>query len=464
MQRFLCPLLAAASLWIGWQTADALGRPRYGGALRIETHETVRSLDPADWSSGGMESIKEKMIPLIFERLVQLDENGRPQAALALSWQHDARYKRWHFHLRTDVKFHDGSVLTPELAAAALRASAEEWKSSAQGDTLLIESDKPRPDLLCDLARVSRSIFLRGADQKVFGTGPFQVGEWDPGRRALLVANDQHWAGRPFLDSLIIQMGRPIAEQLLDLELGKADFVEIWPNEMRRLPKDAKIWASSPHVLVALAFERGRPASEDARLREALALCIDRTTIHSWLLQKQGETAGALLPQKITGYAFLFSAKADMNQARQLIPKTGPAPAALALAYDASDPLARSMAERIQVNAREAGLTINVSSRTANPDARLVRLPIRTPLPAAALADLFSWLHLTDKDALPDRPSIEALHEAENAAISSYRVIPLFHVPEIFGSTPQLKTWITSGVDPFGDWRFDDMWLEIEKP
>jgi peptide/nickel transport system substrate-binding protein len=464
MQRFICPLLAAASLWTGCLAVEAFGRPRYGGALRIETHEGIRSLDPTGWPGIEIESTKEKLISLIFERLVRLNENGSPEAGLAVSWQHDVQSKRWRFRLRSNVKFHDGSAVTPGLVATALNASTMEWKASVQGDTLLIESDKPKPNLLCELALVSHSIFLRGNDQKVFGTGPFQLAEWEPGRSAHLIANEQHWAGRPFLDSLTIRMERPLAEQLLDLELGKADFIEVWPDEMRRLPKDAKVWVSSSHVLIALAFERGRPAFEDAGLREALALSIDRTAMHSWLLQKQGDIAGALLPQTISGYAFLFSAKDDMKKAQQLVPKTGNAPPTLALVYEASDSLARSMANRIAVNAREAGITVNVSSRPANADIRLLRLPIRSSMPALALSDLLASLRLTDSIALPDRTSIETLYDAEKEAISSYRVIPLFHIPEVYGSTPQLKTWTTKGVEPFGDWRFDDMWLETEKP
>jgi peptide/nickel transport system substrate-binding protein len=463
MQRFICRLLATASLLIAWRAGEVFARPRYGGTLRIETHETIRSLDPGEWPANGMEPAKEKLISLIFERLVRLDENGRPQASLALSWQHDAKNKRWRFRLRTEVKFHDGSVMTPELVVLALRASTTDLKPSASGEVLLIESEKPKPDLLFDLAQAAHSIFLRGTDQKVSGTGPFQLAEWEPGRRAVLVANEQHWAGRPFLDSLLIQMGRPLPEQLIDLELGKADFVEVWPNEMRRLPKDAKVWLSSAHVLIALAFERGRPSSEDVRIREALALSIDRVAIHNWLLQKQGEITAALLPQRMSGYAFLFSAKADMKRARQLVSKMGPAPSTLTMAYDASDPLARSMADRIAVNAREAGITINVSSRPSNPDVRLLRLPIRAPMPALALTDLLASLRLADMEPLSDHASIEALHDAENTAVSGYHVIPLFHVPEIFGSNSRLKTWTTTGVDSFGDWRFEDMWLEMEK-
>jgi ABC-type transport system substrate-binding protein len=463
MQRFTYPLLAVVSLWVGWHTVEAFGRPRYGGSLRIETHETVRSLDPTEWLANGIEPTKEKLIPLIFERLVRLDENGRPQTALALSWQRDAKCQRWRFHLRPDVKFHDGTLLTPELAATALRSQSMEWKPLAQGDILVIECDKARPDLLSDLAKVSRSIFLRGADQKIYGTGPFQLTEWESGKFALLVANERHWAGRPFLNSLKIQMGRTFKDQLDDFKLGNADFIEVWPNEMSDFPEDAKTWPSFSRVLIALAFEPGRPASEDARIREALALSIDRTKLN-WLLQKQGEIAGALLPQKLSGYAFLFSAKTDIKKARQLVSNAGQPPSALALGYDVADPLARSIAERIAVNAQDAKLTVNVSSRQTNVDIRLLRFPFRTPMPASALADLFALLHMPDMEPLLDHTSIDAVHAAESAVLSSYRIIPLFHVPEIFGSIPRLKSWTTTGVESFGDWRFDDMWLEMEKP
>jgi peptide/nickel transport system substrate-binding protein len=472
MQRIICQFLAAANLLIWWGNGEIYGRPRYGGVLRVEMHEAVRSLDPADWTANGIDSAKEKLLSLIFERLVRLDESGRPQPALAISWQHDSKNRRWQLYLRPDVKFHDGTVLTTEMAVAALRVSSAQqaptksWKLSALPDSVVIESDKPEPDLLFDLAQSSHSIFLRGADQKVFGTGPFQITEWDPGRRALLTANEQHWAGRPFLDSLDIQMGRPLAEQLVDLELGKADFIEVWPNEMRRIPKNARKWPASPsdHVLIALAFERGRPASEDSKLREALSLCIDRAAIYNWLLQKQGTITAALLPQKVSGYAFLFPTGTDTKKARQLAEKPGQPPPALVLSYDPSDPLARSMADRIGLNAREAGITVNVSSKPLNSDVRLMRLPMITPIPGKALINLLESFRLTEAGPLPAAASTETLYATENAAVSEHWVIPLFHVPEIYASSPRLKTWTTAGVGSFGNWHFDDMWMEIEKP
>ena len=68
--------------------------------------------------------------------------------------------------------------------------------------------------------------------------------------------------------------------------------------------------------LLALAFS---PRFDDARVREALALAVDRTSIHRVLLQRQGEVSGSLLPQWLSGYAFLFPDSADLARARALM-------------------------------------------------------------------------------------------------------------------------------------------------
>ena len=119
----------------------------------------------------------------------------------------------------------------------------------------------------------------------------------------------------PFLDGVEILLGRALRDQASDLDLGKADVVELGPNELRRQPAGRSVWSSSPVRVLALVFA---PRFDDARVREALALAVDRSAIHTVLLQRQGEVSGALLPQWLSGYAFLFPAAADLGRARQL--------------------------------------------------------------------------------------------------------------------------------------------------
>src|ERR1041384_1144859 len=133
----------------------------------------------------------------------------------------------------------------------------------------------------------------------------FTIDRWEAGRSALFRASEDAPGGRPFLDTVEVQLGRPLREQSIDLEVGKADVVELGPNELRRPAAGRKTWSSSPVRLVALVFG---PRVEDARVREALALAVDRSAIHTVLLLRQGEITGALLPQWLSGYAFVFPA------------------------------------------------------------------------------------------------------------------------------------------------------------
>jgi ABC-type transport system substrate-binding protein len=170
-------------------------------------------------------------------------------------------------------------------------------------------------------------IFRRGADGVTTCSGPFRIAEWQPGRHALLTANDAYWGGRPYLDDIELQMGRPPRDQAIDLELGKADLVELTPDDARRIAEHgARTWVSAPAELLALVFERGHTAVEDGQLRQAVALSIDRAAIQNVLLLKLGESTGALLPGWLTGYAFLFPARRVTSNARARWRPRSPSP------------------------------------------------------------------------------------------------------------------------------------------
>jgi ABC-type transport system substrate-binding protein len=114
----------------------------------------------------------------------------------------------------------------------------------------------------------------------------FAITQWDAGRQAVYEATESAAGGRPFLDRVEIVLARPLRDQSTDLELGKADLVELGPNELRRQPAGRKVWPSAPVRVLALVFG---PRVDDPRVREALSLAVDRGAIHRVLLQQQGE-------------------------------------------------------------------------------------------------------------------------------------------------------------------------------
>src|SRR5881628_2853238 len=100
---------AVISVALALSRVSAATRPQYGGTLRMDMRARVTSLDPAARPADPAEAAAAaKLQMLIFDRLVRVDDNGRPQPALALSWQSDPERKRWEFRLRPGVKFHDG--------------------------------------------------------------------------------------------------------------------------------------------------------------------------------------------------------------------------------------------------------------------------------------------------------------------------------------------------------------------
>ena len=460
MRRIVWPLFAASSLLLCMAAAAAV-RPHYGGRLRVEMRAAPNSLDPTAPERYAPYAVaRARVAELIFDRLVRLDAAAQPQPQLATAWQHDVQYKRWELWLRPAVKLHDGSPLTSQVVADSLSAANYGWRVRATVDTVIVESDSPQPGLLADLATTRYSIVKRDGDT-LAGSGPFRLSQWQPGQRAVLTANDDYWGGRPFLDAIEIQMGRGLRDQLIDLQTGRADVVEVAPDQARRSAQSGqRLVQSSPVDLVALVFVPGQAAADDARRREALARSLDRAAITTVLLQRQGEPAASLLPQWMSGYAFLFPAAPDLARARQLRAELSAA-LPLSLVYDSADPLGQAVAERIALNARDVGLTVRpfgelMSARPGNADVRLVHVRLGSADAGASLAEAAAALELPP----PTRAGLdtpEALYDSERALLQDFRVVPLFHLPETYLLSPRVHDWMEG---PAGGWRRENVWVE----
>jgi ABC-type transport system substrate-binding protein len=353
-----------------------------------------------------------------------------------------------------------GGVLRVEIGAAvnslqpaSAATNSEEGAAREQLDSLLY--DHRNPD---------------GTFSGVVGSGPFQIAEWEPGKHATLSANENALSGRPFVDSIQIQLGRAARDMLLDLELGKADLAEIPVEQSRRAAdRGVRVSMSQPDELLALVFPGGRKITDDAHVREALAAAIDRASLVNFILQKNGEAAGGLLPQWSSGTAFLFSTTADAGRAKELWAQITRSPK-LVLGYDSGDPLEQSVAERIVVNAREAGITLMAQAIPgAGPattpgsavDARLMRMRMPSPLPRVALMNFLTVLGPVakiDASPLPDPASPQDIYDRERAVVSSYRVAPLVWLPQVYGLSTRVRNWKAPG--PGETWPLADVWLE----
>jgi len=141
----------------------------------------------------------------------------------------------------------------------------------------------------------------------------------------------------------------------------------------------------------------------------------------------------------------MFSGATDISRAKELRADAAAfvVISPIALAYDFSDPLARLAAERIAVDAREAGIVVqpyaesHLYSKAArgsmNADAVLLRVPLQSLDPSVALAARIDDLGLSQESspAILGTMRPEDLLEIERKLLESNRVLSVAHVPQM---------------------------------
>jgi peptide/nickel transport system substrate-binding protein len=405
------------------------------------------STAPADyWDSA-------RILAMIADNLVKTDVLGRAQPSLATHWQSDMNGRRWQFTLRRGVKFHDGSAASAAAIAQILGERHSEWIVRGSGDLLIIESDSSGSSMLAELALPQNAILKHSANGLPVGTGAFRVADFQPGKLLKLAANEESWAGRPFADAVEVELGRSLRDQAIALELGKTDVIETLPQPPALNIGPQRVRTSLPVELMALVFPANSKAP-DTRVRDALALAIDRKPIQSVLLKGAGEPAASILPNWMTGYSGVFPAQANIQRAKVILADSRQP--ALTLSYDPRDPQAQLIAERIALNAREVGITLQVSLSGAA-DVSLVRIVLPSSDPATSLREAARELRL--QQPLIHGNSVDDLFPAERGLLDGHAVIPLFHLPVASAAGARVRNWQPGRT---GDWNLSGIWLEAD--
>lgn len=476
--------------------------------LRVEVHAVRVSFDPREWQMGSVEAAgNEKLAELVFERLAALDNYGRFQPVLATDWLHDASSRRWQFTIRAGVRFSDGSMLTAADVVAALQPLLPGAQQiSVSGNAIVIKSIVPAPDLLEQLASGRYLVYRTTANGALVGTGPFVLGEAPGGAgqsgekesaspradissgavsrgggsHLFFRANEDAWSGRPFVDGIDVTLGVPPLRAMFDLQLGKADLIELSPDLVPRARQAGlRVWTSEPMTLYGLRFDEAQSLASDVRLREALSLSFDRGTMANVLLQKQAEPAAALLPEWLSGYAFLFNVDTSLERAKELrrglsLNEAGVAEP-LRLRVDPAGDLAKLLGERVAVNARQAAILVQVFSR---PVARAgVAAPVSSEpaagvhlfawhysslSPRAELDSMFAAYNLTEPPEVnATSTEYEQLYARERRILEEWRVLPLLTEAESVGLGPTVRDWMPAS---WGEWHLADVWLELPEP
>ncbi|HET8587326.1 MAG TPA: peptide ABC transporter substrate-binding protein, partial [Candidatus Limnocylindria bacterium] len=320
----------------------------------------ARSLDPAHIADAG----DVQLMLQLYAGLTRLDEAGEPYASLAESWDVSADGLTYTFHLRRGLTFSDDAPLSAadvrrswlRLLDPATGASAPDVLSIVVGArerlagapesavgisapderTLVVRLRQPAgyfPSITATPATFVVPPTARATDDwqtptAFVGSGPYVVARQD-GADLLLRANERYVAGTPPIGELrwVASIdGDPVtafANDQLDLvQVSSADagWMAYDPQLGRRLHRSAAM------TVQYLGFDTTRPPFDDARVRRAFALALDRRRLVQLSQGTSAVPAGSLVPPALQQAGSALAdppPSADVGQAQQLLAQAG---------------------------------------------------------------------------------------------------------------------------------------------
>jgi peptide/nickel transport system substrate-binding protein len=254
----------------------------------------------------------------ILEGLVRLDRSLTIQPALAESWETPDDYT-YRFHLRADLHFSDGRPLAAEDVAASLAfAQRSDWGTQ---DTLqAIESVRALDSRQVEIrTRAPYRLLLQTlpwgfvlpkdelnrTPVRTIGSGPYRLADRRPGAGFTLERNPHYRGPPPAFGRAVFEVVPDAAERVGRLLRGEADVIDdIPPQRVEELRgrEDVQVYAGSGLRVLFLGLRVDRPPLADPRVREAVALALDRDQLVARAQLVPGEVAHQLVPKTVVGY------------------------------------------------------------------------------------------------------------------------------------------------------------------
>jgi peptide/nickel transport system substrate-binding protein len=303
MNRLLTILLLG--LW-GLCAAQTAPTPTRGGTALLVVAADPGHLNPAISTGSHVHAVADS----IYNALVELDRDLRPQPDLALRWTISEAGAVYTFHLAPGVRWHDGAP----FSSADVKFTFEEIllkhhaRTKAGLGAVLAAIETPTPDTvvfrlrkpygaLLQLLNVTEAAILprhlyQGSDPltnpfnlKPVGTGPFKFESYRTDQQVVLTRNPNYFkAGLPYLDRLVLRIIPDSNAQTLALLAGEADYLgSVNPPDVERLRArpdlaiaQTAFGTGGGNCILTLGFNLDRPAVADLRVRQAIAFAVDR--------------------------------------------------------------------------------------------------------------------------------------------------------------------------------------------
>jgi peptide/nickel transport system substrate-binding protein len=368
---------------LGFLAACALAMPAGAqapkDALVVDLPGDVATMDPhLQWDTESYTVYRN-----IFDNLVTRDTAGKIVPQVATAW-HYSDPTTVVFDLRSDITFQDGSKLTPEDVAFSIRRITNpDFKSPqlSQFDQIVsadvtgpaqvtIRTRSPYPVLMAQLVKLSivpKAYVEKLGDQKFnqepMGSGPYRLRSWQRGVGSQLEATDGYWRGKPPFRGVTFRAVPDISTRIADLRTGRADITRgISPDDAVNLKseRNLKILSVATERVAYLFVNTLAGPTKDKRIRQAIAMGIDRDTLINALQQGFAKPTNVVLTPANFGYVpDIKGWPYDPVRARALVKEAGAEGTVIPLltspSYD------RRLNEAVQQMLGDIGLKVEIT-------------------------------------------------------------------------------------------------------
>ena len=338
--------------------------PASSQTLRYANQGDLKSLDPY--------TLKETTTIAhhahVYEGLVTRDKDLKIAPALAESWE-TPEPTRWRFHLRHNVKFHNGDPFTADdvlFSADRIRAKGSNFLSNVPADAKFVKVDDytvdvvlpaPNPILMsqwdgwyimdkkwCEenntVAPTPASATTPSyASLHENGTGPFMIESHQPGVKTVFKAFPGWW-GKPEhnLKEIIFTPIGSDATRVAALLSGEVDVIEPVPiQDIQRVNASgiAKVMTGPELRTIFLGMDqsrdellysivKGKNPFKDIRVREAFYKAIDIEAIKSRVMRGLSTPSALMIAPQLFALSKDFTRpKADPEAAKKLLAEAG---------------------------------------------------------------------------------------------------------------------------------------------
>lgn len=289
----------------------------------------------------------------------------------------------WDIELRTDAKFSDGSPVTAEDVAFTYESMLAEdsdslWHKGFSERFSRVEAVGPH--LVRFHLKEPLATFLTDIDIGIvskahqLGAGPYVLDELTT-LHAVLGVNPHFYGAKPKLPHVEIKFVRDASARLLMIVGGSVDLIQNGVrldllDDVREQPR-VQLQTGRSVILSYLMMNNADPVMKDPRVRQAIALAIDRPAIVAAKFGGRAVLASGLLPPGHWAYADdVTKWNRDLPRARQLLDEAGlrdpdgpgPLPRVKLVYKTSSDAFRVSVARVIAAQLAEVGLDVEVRS------------------------------------------------------------------------------------------------------